>query len=408
MKKLLLVLILLATAGSVFAADLKVTGDMTVRGTTDSETPDGGDTVSDSFFDYDLNLNLALVANENATVFTKLTFDKDLSTNGATESGETAFGNGKADAGDAVLEVERAYLNYKFAPFAQLNAGLMGGGQWATTFGDREINVMRVQAIGALSADMIFIATYEKNSEGGSNSLVDPKDNEKLDTTTYYLSSKMKFGAITLLPLLAYGEIGTFVPSGYEVTKMGGSLGVNGDFGIVGLESEFIYATIDWDGQKADDYAAYGAYVNVFAKLDPAKVGVAVAYGSSDEKDGSFEFGDDFDFTIVADDLYLGAVNSPLNYKTSGLVGMTVGKLYGEYVADKLTVGGAFAYGMSTDDKVTKAAGADITFWEIDASVAYAFDANASYTISFGYAAMEVDTAEFTAYRLQHAFAVKF
>ena len=195
MKRFLLVVMILASAASLYAAELKVSGDANVRGLWDGVVPDKGDKTSCNYFDYDVNINAALVANENATVNVKLTYDKTVDGSGKVDMGS-------ASAADAGLAVERAYINYKFFPFLQVNTGLMGGGQWASTFGDKEINVMRVQGIGALSEDMIFILTYEKQAEGGKQLV---KDTEKEDTTACMASAKLKFGPVTVLPLFVYG-----------------------------------------------------------------------------------------------------------------------------------------------------------------------------------------------------------
>ena len=163
MKRLLLVLVLLMTAGSLFAAELKITGDMYVRGSTYSNLdldPDNSERYS--MFDYDLTINAAFIANENATVFTRFAFDKNVDGSGYIDD---SAADPTADHG---LTIERAYINYKFAPFLQLNTGLMGGGTWASAFGDNEKNVTRVQFIGALSPEMVFIATYEKRFEQGA------------------------------------------------------------------------------------------------------------------------------------------------------------------------------------------------------------------------------------------------
>ncbi len=450
MKRFFLVVMILASAASVYAAELKVSGDMNVRGVMDGFTPDVADAYSYNFFDYDLTINAALVANENATVFTRLAFDKsvvgDFATTGDGQVADSGAitgvdtSTGDVEAVDATLALERAYINYKFFPFLQVNTGLMGGGQWAGAFSDNEINVMRVQFIGALSEDMIFILTYQKDEENALTftPVSDVADYEKAEQTTYYASAILKFGAIKVTPLFIYvdkglnygsevlaGLIAAGVPAAAANAMVGGNqydasvyvfdLGLSGDFGMVGFEFEGVYRYTDTAGlfddindvaagtaQAAGIYegAQYGVYVDVFAKIEPAKVGVAFEYCSSDEDAGSFESGDDLDFTMVVDDLKWGANN--------GLAGFMVGKLYGEVKAmEKLTVGAAFAYGKTTNTDVSER-----SFWEIDASAAWAFDANATYSVAFGYASMTDDDAvgDYTAsqYRLYHKFEVKF
>lgn len=417
MKRFLLVVMLFASAASLYAAELKVTGDMEVRGLMDSNDGDSySDRTTATWFDYDLTINGALVANENATVFTRLAFDKTVDDSGYVEDSNVA--------GDDYLAIERAYINYKFFPFLQLNTGLMGGGQWASTFGDDEANVMRVQAIGALSEDMIFILTYEKKDEEGI-------EYETEETTAYYASAKIKAAGITILPLLTYvdgpQQMGN---DDYNVNVYAVNLGINGDFGMIGFESEFAYKMYDDGGLNDDNDAAldaayasgipanvamavaartlddvtYGAYVNVFVKLaEKTKVGVAVAYGSADEDNNydealcQYGFGPDFDFTLITGEADTYAYGTNV-------------KLYAEAaVMEKLTVGVTAAYFMPTDDKVQ----GDYSAWEVDLTADYAFDAAATYSVGVGYMSETVDPAvgsEVTDTELfvMHKFAVKF
>lgn len=441
MKRFLLVAMILASAASLYAAELKVSGDMEVRGVMDGINPVGGDSYSYNFFDYDLNLDAAFVANENATVFTRLALDKDVKTTGYADF-SSENGTAATTSKEESLTVERAYLNYKFFPFLQLNTGLMGGGQWATTFGDKEVNVMRVQLIGALSEDMIFIFTYQKDNEN-AKILTKTDDNEKDDQTTYYLSSILKFGGLKVLPLFTYvrkginynselaAMAGAGITDAYDASVYAFTLGLEGDFGLVGMEAEGCVKKTDTDGLFDDiknnailkamgitpqsrgiyEGVQYGAYLNIFAKIDPLKVGVAGAYASSDKDAGTYEMGDDFDFTIVADDLVLGNTYNPAgNVFYGGLMGMMAGKVYAEVKAlEKLTANIAFAYGKSTNTDVS-----DVKFWEIDAKASWAFDANASYTVAYGYANIDKANASSVAgdvtsrYRLYHKFNVKF
>lgn len=429
MKRLLLVLVLLMTAGSLFAAELKVTGDAMVRGTSNTYDNDAADTTKTAmYFDYDFNINAALVANENATAFLRLTYDKTVAQEGKVDDGD---GTANADA----LALERAYINYKFAPFLQLNTGLMGGGQWATAFGDNEINVMRVQFIGALSKDMIFIATYQKDHENGN--VVTAK--ESAENTTYYLSAILRTGGIAFKPLLTYRVIGRepqLSPAfgakpGDQITQYALTLGVDGDFGMVAFESEFVYTTVDakvgnipaiaFAGE--DSLTAYGAYVNVWANLAPAKVGLAAVYASSDEDTAvNLTYGGDFDFTMIVDDMVWGSED--------GLPGFTSFKLWAEApVNEKLTLGAYFAYGMATDSKATKynatldglllqkltgstagVIGADLSYWEANLSATYALDANTAYKVEAGYASLDNADAKTTdvRYVVRHRMTVKF
>lgn len=415
MKRLLLVLFFIASVTSAFAAELKVTGDLMVQGNFDSYTPDPGVNKRATYFEEDVNIMAAIVVNQDCTIFTKLTYDRhDQRLNGANMeqqylSGQVADGSGNAN--DVGFAIERAYVNYKLAPWLQLNTGLMQGGKWASNFGDTEINVPRVQFIAAFSADMIFFATYEKNAETSITATRHDTD----DINTMYLSAVIGVGPVKLLPLLKY--VTNDASAGYNIKTYAGDLGVNGTFGMISLVSEWIYAKVDKDGSGTDS-TLYGAYVDVAANLAPVKVGVAAFYCSSDASKGSYATGDDFNFTTVVGDMD--------EVTTNGTIGLTAAKVYGEFKMDKLTFGGCFAYFMSTDSAVygyqplvggyslaPANALKDFSAWEVDASVNYAFDANASYEIGGGYAAGEATnlaaaTVKATQYRVYHKFAVKF
>lgn len=541
MKRLLIVLMLLVSAGALFAADLKVTGDAYVRGTklgkketvvalngTESKINDHTE-----YYDYDFNINAALVANENATVFVKVTYDRNVE-----GSGYVKDGNGQAEVpsttgakASGVLNLERAYINYIFHPAFRTNVGLMAGGQWATTFDDNESNVMRVQAIGALSESAIFIVTIEKRLENGklawstTDQTHAAKKSEKDDMDVYYLTGIFKTGPLTFKPLVAYGKLGynndhttiatayktnvakavtdmqtkliaangqgwtrneaafivaavalnpaqytTLLGLGsgglagagyaaatnyetailtakigtkrtdhaYKITQRQGTMGINGDFGMFGFESEFVWKVIDVNSIDRDhpllataagasDVKAIGAYVNAFVKVDPAKIGFVYAYGSADKKNGKFSFGDDFDVLYVMDDM---VDNQPDNANyimpEVGLAGYSVYKPYVEATFGPVNVGVQFGYGKTnakwsrTIDKTTSIATENRLkkgrFKELDGSVTYNMDANASYTIFGGYSKTNDFTADPTTgkgrkvdyYRIANKMSVKF
>ena len=183
---------------------------------------------------------------------------------------------------------------------------------------------------------------------------------------------------------------------------------------MFGFESEGVYNKTDVDGFDVEhpaladkaglaDEKTYGLYANLFVKVDPVKAGFVYAYGSADEDDGSFNWGDDFDVLTVMDD-YIA------NTDDAGLTGYTVYKVYADVTFGKISAGLAFGYGKNNADwssNETK----DGKFTEYDANVSYAFDANTTYTIAGGLAktkdffAKDLDA---DAYRIYHKMAVKF
>lgn len=406
MKRFLLVVMLLASAASVYAAELKITGDAEVRGVMDSMENDGTTIYENSFFDADFNFNAALVVTENTTVFTKLTFDSQLGSLAglrAVSGTDTVIDQNAMDTDGlsgqphTYLGVERAYISTKFLPELTVDAGLMGGGMWGTAFGNSETNVTRIKATYAVSEDMKFMAIYEKNAESNAYPAfrAGAADTDDGDITTYYLAANLKFGAITVLPLAKYVTAENYTAAETTTdTTWTVDVAVMGDMGMVGFEAEAVYASTTPDG--GDAAAKYGAYVDVFAKLDPAKVGLAAFYASaSTDSAETYSAGSDLDFLLVYEDMYAGEI-----------VGMTAVKLYADTkFMEKFSAGAAFAYGMSNDTDM-----ADVTFWEIDANFNYLIDAATTWTLEGGYAS-EDDAAAAeptTIYTVQQKISVKF
>lgn len=414
MKRFPLVALLLVSAASVYAADLKITGDAEVRGVINNAEYDGDTVYKDKFFDADFNFNAALVLTENTTIFTKLTFDAQQ------DEGTATVPDSEAADAHTYLGVERAYISTKFLPMLTVDAGLMGGGMWGTAFGNTETNVTRIKGTYAVSDDIKVMAIYEKNIESNQTTLdaVNPawtaSDTSDFgDTTSYYLAANIKTGAFTIMPLFRYQVKETEVwvaeqASGanldYEPWSFKADIAVTGDLGMIGFEAEVIYEMVKWDDLKADDESKYGVYVDVFAKLEMAKAGVALFYTSDDDKKGTFSAGEDFDFTLIAEDMFF-----------ENLAGFMAGKLYASDIklVDKITADVAFAYGMQTDKdiKMLEIEGVDVgevTFWEVDAGVTYTIDAATTYTIEGGYANIGTEADAFAAYQIRQVIAVKF
>lgn len=404
MKRFLLVALLLVSAASAYAADLKITGDAEVRGVM-VQADQGDQVLSNSYFDADFNFNAALVVTENTTVFTKLTFDsqKDFDANGGTSvvpDQEAADINAVAAGRHTFLGVERAYISTKFLPALTVDAGLMGGGMWGTAFSNNESNITRIKATYAIDENMSVMAIYEKNWEslGGTPAALggtaDPFSDVG-DTTTYYLQANLNFGAIKVLPLFKYQIAETNAAEDTTDNTWAADIAVMGDMGMLGFEAEVVYISTDAE-VAANDATKYGVYVDVFAKLDPAKVGLAAFYAGATE-DGVFDPGADLDYLIVAGE-----------YAAMDISGTIAFKLYADAkVMEKVSCGAAFAYGMATDKDYTT--GGDVAFWEVDVDVNYLIDAATTWTLEGGYASYDDGSADaLTAYTVQQKISVKF
>ncbi len=419
MKRLLIVLFVLASFSAVYAADkaadattaIKITGDFYVGGNMAQNT----DLVKSSkktysYFDYDLNLNAAIKANDNATFNLRLTYDKLVDKNATYDGTAGNVSVPKVESANqenskSTLAVERAYLNYKFNTALQLDAGLMAGGQWGPLFGNTEANVMRLKLTFAAAEGMDFIAIYQKNAEEANGATL-VSTSEKNDNNTYYLCAKMNFAPIKVQPLFAYNKKGKGYGDGTadnegDFTKYTADIAVLGDFGTVAFESEFVYNTEK--GKKAykvvapnKDDKTMGAYVNIWAKIDPAKVGFVYAYASdkTDKQEGAYNWGKDFDVTVVMDD-----------FCEYTLAGWSVYKVYADSSAGALSFGAALAYGA---DNVKKGKG---TFTEIDLNCAYALDAQTEYSVNAGYAMtskMNAADNKANAFAMYHGIKTKF
>lgn len=432
MKRLLLVMLILASFSTVYAADkaadasspLKISGDFYVGGNMAQNVAlDKSGKKTYSFFDYDLNLNAQFKANDNATFNMKLTYDKNVDKN---QSGYGANyltypqGTGNVpkveqsnqEWSKSVLAVERAYLNYKFNTAFQLDAGLMGGGQWGTLFGNTEVNVMRLKLTYTAAEGMDFLAIYQKNAEeaDGTNMI---SNSEKNDDNTYYLGAKLNFAPIKVQPLFSYQTAGKNHGDGDSTnngdkTVMGADIAVLGDFGSVGFESEFVYTSSKAKGTSKDadgkNDKKMGAYANIFAKIDPAKVGFVYAYASdkSDKGEGVYSWGKDFDVTIVMDDFTeytVPGTGSAFN------CGWSVYKVYAESSVGAFSFGAALAYGADNVKNGKK------TFTELDVNLGYALDAQTDYSVNAGYAMtnkMNATNNKGNCFAMYHGMKIKF
>jgi hypothetical protein len=247
-----------------------------------------------------------------------------------------------------------------------------------------------------------YYAGFEENFTEGVGGTLD----------LYFQSQGVPAGAITTYDAAAAASTGD--NDSYTLTTMAFTLALMGDFGMFGFEAEGVYIKGDLDGFDDDhaalalalqestgfSEAAYGLYVNLFAKVDALKAGFIYAYGSADEEDGAYNWGDDFDLFVVMDD-YIAYDFAD----RAGLTGFSAYKLYADYTMDKITVMVGAGYGASNwkDD--------DATFMEGDLGASYAFDENTAYTVMFGYAkTSDFYTADVDAdaYRVYHKMAVKF
>ncbi|GAB1536501.1 hypothetical protein ADMFC3_21320 [Geovibrio sp. ADMFC3] len=386
MRKLLVVLMVVAFAATAFAADVKLSGYMEVKGIyvengAALEDSDG----EDSWWEQDGNVQAKFIV-DKGTAFTVRgdfrdgtwgTQDMKAKTNGY---GEEAF------------TIQRAFLEHDFGK-AAIHAGLMATGGWGTAFGNNVEGNYRVKLIVPVATGKLTFQTT-KNYEASDYST---KDSEKDDNDGYGVDYVGKTGAFTYGFNLTYADnsyvadsSGTQYPStvnnsdGTQQVKL--EVMLKGDLGMFGFESEFAYADVTSDilasesATASEDYNLFGAYINGFAKLGKTTAGLAFVYGSVDKDTGNaFQYADDFDTTFIVDEL--GGVTGG-----DDLQGFTTFKLYADYAhTDALTLGAAFAYAFSNYDDDKQPGFADINLYELDAYVSYQINKALNYTVKAAY-----------------------
>lgn len=373
MRKLLVVLMVVAFAATAFAADVKLSGYMEVKGIYVENGEVNEDSKGEnSWWEQDGNVQAKFIV-DKGTAFTVRgdfrdgtwgTQDMKAKTNGY---GEEAF------------TIQRAFLEHDFGK-AAIHAGLMATGGWGTAFGNNVEGNYRVKLIVPVATGKLTFQTT-KNYEASDYST---KDSEKDDNDGYGVDYVGKTGAFTYGANLTYGNNSAAVmdsgSDGTQTTKL--EVMLKGDLGMFGFESEFAYADVSTDVPGAEDYDLFGAYVNGFANLGKTTAGLAFAYGSVDKDTGNaYSFADDFDSTFIVDEL-----GGDDLFGGDDLQGATIFKLYADYAhSDALTLGGAFIYGFSNYDDDNQADLADITFYELDAYVSYQINKALSYTVKAAY-----------------------
>ncbi|ADR19601.1 hypothetical protein [Calditerrivibrio nitroreducens] len=432
MKKLIALMAVGLISASAYAADFKITGDAFVRGSTVANAGNAGTTqtqVAKSWYDMEFHIFPVIQVDKSTKVVMKMTADFDTVPN---KTSKTTFAKEyNTDTNSPSLTIENLYLSHMFeSTGTELLAGLFTGGLWGTSFNDTEYNAFRVRVNQKIPYGTLVLYT-QKNTEAGSDADIDnDKDKEKNDSDTYVIGANLKFGNISVKPNFSYTTKGNnkeykSTKAEYTSKTYDYKLAVDGKFGMIGFEAEGVYTSnknAKQDDGELADYNIYGLYGNVYANISNITAGVKYVYSSVTKEKGetyAFEYGDNFDSTLVIDDYLF----------EKGIKGMSMYQIYGDMkVMDPLTVGlsatlytSNFGKGESVHDTVKGSGflvrnwGEDTKAWEIDASASYAITKNLTYSIGAGYAKISDlynnDGSKFDAdgaYRLYHKLAVKF
>ncbi|MGA1861324.1 hypothetical protein OWM07_00350 [Deferribacter thermophilus] len=409
MKKLLVILALLAFAATSFAVELKLSGDFYVRGSYISIDTDETNGVDEkySYYDQDMNLWAKLVVDENTWVTTRFAIHDE------------NWKDDSEDEADDDFTAERVWMTHKFSTGTTLDAGLMTGAGWGTAFGNDTGGKYRIKFTQALPYGSL-VAFVQKNTEKGAE--LKYKDAEKDDSDTYGLGANIKAGDFKIMPLVTYmNNSAKYLDNGTDAQKTWrADVAFTGKVGMVGFEGEFSYVTMNDDDNSSLDFDVYGVYLNGYAMVDKVKVGAIVAYGSYDKdaKKG-YDFEDDFDSTLVLGDWLQLGDDYAYGYGTKGesdLVGMTLLQLYAKTnVTDKLSVNASLSYVFSNQEDNEYE---DVKAYEVDLGASYAITKNLTYSLAFGYAQVkdiienngltDEDKFDLKAIRAYHKIALTF
>lgn len=417
MKKLFVtVLAVCFLAGMAQAAEVEISGDYYVRGqyvSNPSQVSTDPDPEPFGLYDHELDMTAKIVVDDNTFISINAEMRDEIWTQSATHGVEidpTATTTQTIEYDDNI-EIRKLWAGHTFSTGTKLELGRMSGGSWATDFGNTADDFYRIKVTQPIPmGSLIFIV--QKNVENGN----DVEDSEASDSDTYYVAGVFKVGEINVKPLIAYKIDGTLddpaAPAAYgddTDTTTSIHLGIDGVFGMIGFESEFIYTSANRD--SGEDYTIWGAYGDVYAKLDPAKVGAFIAYGSVDDDAGvAFAFGDDFD---GHGSLLLGDLTS--FGKADQIAGAMLAGIYGEFNAtEDLSFTAQLAYAKANEDldKVTAAVGAskDDTATDISVIGKYKITDAVTYEVGGGYITIDRDSGDDPdpGYRLYHKFEISF
>jgi len=412
MRKLLFtLLILIFTAGVAFAeSNFTIKGDASTRGSriTNHNAKATTDVDEYDYYDQDMNIYVKFAASKTTWADLKLAIlDEE-------------WGTSNTDA-DENIAVERAYFTHVFPTHTALSLGLMTGGTWGTSFGDAGDARWRVKVVQPLSPKAILLAVLEKGDDvdvAGSEPIANSAeqgykgatDAEKDDNDRYAIGAILTFGDFHVKPLYYMIKDSSQCleggSNGMEVNVM--FLAVDGKFGMFGFEAEYMKKDYDFDSCVAVvggvDWSITGMYVNFWANLAPAKVGVIYADGGTDTSLGfekGFDFDDDFDLTLYLSD-WVGFGGG------DGLNGMNAIQVYGSYkFTDKMSANASYTMIDSNwDAGYYKGAEAN----EMDFGFAYKITKNLTYSIAAGFASIDLESGPDPedGSRIYHKLKMKF
>lgn len=380
MKKLLALSLamLFIGVGIASATDIQVKGSYYVRGSYFDNVQDTPTATAESFgnYDHELSVDVTFKIDDTSYVFTRIEARDETWTGDSNPATVDEALSATTNNLDDNVIIEQVFGSHTFGNGGTLQAGIMTGGVWATSFGNASGDKYRLK-YSQPSSFGTWLFIIEKDFERSSVSTGNDEDDD-----TYNIGLVTKIGDINVKPLIGFTDAQSDTPAS-DLDVLSATLAIDGAMGNLGFEAEAAYLDYDYDSGSMDA-SVYGLYGNIWLTANALKVGVLAAYGSYDD-DGStaYNMGNSFEAggaLIMGDDITFGTAGSSTDLEGAMLIA-----LYADYkVNDKLSVGGYLGYAESHQETNDQWDGADM--YEISGDITYAITPNVTYKVAAGIA----------------------
>ncbi len=317
MKKLLMIAVLSLFAVSAFAANVNFYGEYEL----------GGEMILNNTLGDDSDANKS----GNSTYWKhKFRVGADINIDKVTISVRSTPVDQRFGESLATVAFDRAYATYQFTDAFSMTGGRASGGSYETAgFGTGWYDVHFEESGGrhliradyTLNKDVSVFFVTEKRYESSFNTALEytntgnGADKNGLDDDAYVFGANMSFGDVYLTPRLALAStynvnsLNSDKRTNFYSVYVGG--GLNADQGlnivaaaafITGKNNGTADTLVNLSNNKFEDYTAYGFFIEPTFVADRFAAGLTFAYASYDKKKGYFQFGGDFDRTIIMDD----------------------------------------------------------------------------------------------------------
>ena len=407
MRKILLAVILSLFVVSAYAVEMQVYGGYDVSGNyiVNNNLGDGGSKYlknqDRAYLEHTLYVGTRFLIDPKVT----LNLRSYILYQSVMGSGD----DGGPDSGQVYLD--RYWIGYKPVENLNVEIGRITGNNYTVGFAsgmyDGSFSEMggknQIKATFDANDDMTVYGVYTKNFESSTQAVGAPDNGVNIngrDIWSFLAGAKINANDLFFNPYISYyfnhDTSGGYLKAGklYSVYAEAGMQPETGLNWIVALG--YSQSAGDKDATIPKDYAVYGAYLDV-SMVDAAfKVGGLLAYASYDKKKGYFEFGGDFDKTIIMDRSFGYNVpdrNAPY-YDDYGVPASTMLQIYAGFdLTPEFYLDLSGSYYMSNVDNKDNPAdfydakiGKDTTAYEIDAILSYTFTESTTFSVGAAYA----------------------